>query len=88
MEIIREITLKSMENKIIRYFILKNCESAFIKYGIGIQEVCDGKFNEEKIENISSNKDFVLELIDYLCDHAIDTTHFRDIVEDFNLLKY
>ncbi len=83
MEMIREITLKSMNNKIVRYYILENCESGQNKYGIGILEIFNGITKEEKVENISGSKTFVLNLIDYLCDNAVDTAHLEDIVVDF-----
>lgn len=87
MKNLREVALKSMKNKSIRYFISKNEEGKDIKYGITILEICSGKKYEEKIENISNSESFVLNLIDFLYDNAIDTAHFKDIVEDFTLIN-
>ncbi len=52
-------------------------------YGIQIKEFYKDNYFEELIEDISSNKTFVYNLITYLYENGIDTVHFKDIVEDY-----
>ncbi len=52
-------------------------------YGIEVV-LTSSKVNERvKIENISNDKDVVLKLLTYLYENAVDTIHFKDIVEDY-----
>lgn len=81
-----EKNLSSMGGKIIRYNLCEVKYGSYIHYGIQIAEHIGKTHNKETLENISTNKDFVHELLLYLCENLIDTVHFKDIVEDY-LLK-
>lgn len=88
MQPIKEVILKSMGDKVIRYFLLvDHNDGGKTMYGICILEEINGTSLKEKIEGISENKDFVLELINYLSENVIDTAHFKDIVEDYNVFS-
>lgn len=86
METIKEIVLKSMNNKTVRYDILENRKNGKISYGIKIFENYNGNVQEEVAENISDNKETVLKLINYLSENVIDTAHFKDVIEDYEFL--
>lgn len=88
MQIIKEVKLKSMGNKIIQYKLLTNkTYENKIMYGIAVSEKSgDNIIFEEKIEDISNDKSFVLNLINYLSDNAVDTAHFKDVIEDCDVL--
>lgn len=83
MQIIKEIILKSMNNKTIRYGILESKENNDIKYGIGIYETYKGNTMNETFNDISDKKEVVINLINYLSENAVDTAHFKDIIEDY-----
>ena len=53
----------------------------------GIQIVTKSRSYEEKetIKDISQKEDFVKKIINYLYENAVDTTHFKDVVEDYIL---
>ncbi len=77
--------LKHSENKIITYGILETLEENKTHYGIYVSEEVNGIVREEAIESIFPNKNMILNLIDRLCENAIDIIHFKDIVEDYLL---
>lgn len=81
-----EKSISCMGNKIIRYSICKNLIGGTAHYGIQLSESSKNLNQEESIENISPNKDFVYDLIKYLYENVIDVTHFKDIVEDYILM--
>ena len=82
MQIIKKSILKSM-GKTICYGVLENNNNGKISYGIEISETYKNKTQNEKIENISDNKNTVIDLINYLSENVVDTAHFKDIVEDY-----
>lgn len=83
---IYEKSLPCMRNKVIRYNICENLNGDVINYGIEIAESSDGLSRKEIVEDISPDKDFVYNLITYLCENVVDVTHFKDIVEDYILM--
>ncbi len=83
METIKEIVLKSMDSKTVRYSVVKSNECGKLKYGIEVCESCKNGTLKETVDNISDSKKEVLNLIDYLSENVIDTAHFKDIVEDY-----
>ena len=83
MKIIKEIILKSMGNKTIRYNMLESKINGKTTYGIKIYEKYKERALEEAIEGISDSKEDVLNLINYLSENVVDTAHFKDIVEDY-----
>ncbi len=80
-----EKSLPIMNNKVIKYNICENKYSGQTHYGIQIIEEIGRKHNEEMIESISPNKNFVYGLLSYLCENTVDTVHFKDIVDDYIL---
>ena len=83
--VIKNIYQKSIPcmNKTIKYEMLETFYDDCICYGIQIKEFYKDNYFEELIEDISSNKAFVNNLITYLYENAVDTVHFKDIIEDY-----
>lgn len=78
-----EKSLPTAYGKVIKYNICESEYSGHTHYGIHIIEQIGEDQIEETIENISPNKNFVCDLLTYLCENLIDTVHFKDIVEDY-----
>lgn len=83
METIKKIVLKSMNNKMVSYSIIKNNKEGKTIYGIEIRENHKNYTLKETVEDISDNKKYVLNLVNYLSENVIDTAHFKDIVKDY-----
>ena len=77
--------LSYMDGKKIEYKITTcekdNCEQ------YGIQVITDAKdyHEEDTVNAISPDKNFVEEIITYLYQNSIDTIHFKDVLEDYIL---
>ena len=52
-------------------------------YGIEVVSFSEDKNEVEKIENVSYEKDKVMNIITLLYENAVDITHFKDVVEDY-----
>lgn len=74
---------KTLNQRVLEYSLCENESEDGKLYGI--QLASNSKNSNEKItiENISSKKDFVVNLINILHENCIDTIHFKDIVEDY-----
>lgn len=74
---------KTLNQRVLEYSLCENESENGKSYGI--QLVSNSRNSNEKIiiENISSKKDFVINLINILHENCIDTIHFKDIVEDY-----
>ncbi len=77
--------LSSMEGKKIDYKITTYEKDGCKQYGI--QVVTDAKdyHEEESVDMISPDKNFVEEIIKYLYQNSVDTIHFKDVLEDYIL---
>lgn len=77
--------LTSMEGKRIEYRIT-TCEKDGSEH-YGIQVITDAKDyrEDEAVDMISPDKNFVEEIITYLYQNSIDTVHFKDVLEDYIL---
>lgn len=51
-------------------------------YGIEVSSLCDHKETSEAIHNISTSKEKVMNIIQYLYENSIKTEVFRDIISD------
>ncbi len=80
---IYEKKLPIMNNKILKYNLCEGEEGNRTNYGIQLTEDTDKIHREEIIWDISSDKNFVNNLLMYLSENVIDTVHFRDIIEDY-----
>ena len=78
--------LSSMNGKKIEYKITTCEEDGCEQYGI--QVITDAKdyHEEETVNAISTDKEFVKEVITYLYQNSVDAVHFKDVLEDY-LLK-
>lgn len=77
--------LTSMEGKKIEYRITACEKDGCEQYGI--QVITDAKdyHEEETVDMISPDKDFVKEIITYLYQNSVDTVHFKDVLDDYIL---
>ena len=78
--------LSSMNGKKIEYKITTCEEDGCEQYGI--QVITDAKdyHEEETVNAISTDKEFVKEVLTYLYQNSVDAGHFKDVLEDY-LLK-
>lgn len=70
---------KFLGGRTLKYSILENCNNS---YGINLSVLSKNNTEEVYVENISNNKNFIINLISILYENAIDTIHFKDIIED------
>lgn len=78
-EKIYELKQSVFEERIINYYLCENDS----KYGIEIMIETKNENEISQISNISKNKNFVVTLIKHLYENAIDTIHFKDVVDDY-----
>ena len=71
------------EKRTINYNLCENTIENQLIYGIEIVSFSNDTKEIEKIENVSYEKDKVMKLITLLYENAVDTTHFKDVVEDY-----
>ncbi len=86
---IKNIYSLNQKNSLDRVMEYNLCESGDLNekyYGIQVKLISE-KINEEiKIEDISCDMNFVMNIIDYLYENAVDIVHCKDIIEDYMLL--
>lgn len=51
-------------------------------YGIHITSCNKGDFFEDMVMNISSDKNFVLDILKYFYENAVDIMNFKDVLND------
>lgn len=86
---IKKIYSLNQKNSLSRIIEYNLCESNDINkkfYGIQVKLISEAIKEEIKIEDISFNLDFVMNIINYLYENAVDTVHCKDIIEDYILL--
>ena len=69
-----------------RSIIYNLCESTVegkTVYGIEIIVNSNDKQESSKIENVSYDKNQVVNIITLLYENAVDISHFKDVVEDY-----
>ena len=71
------------EKRTINYNLCENTIENQVIYGIEIVSFSEDKKEVEKIENVSCEKDKVMNIITLLYENAVDITHFKDVVEDY-----
>lgn len=79
--------LTTLRKKTIEYSIFSEKFENKTSYGISVSEKCEHFSNYESIKNISSDFESVNKLAKCLAESAIDTSHFKDIVEDYIVLN-
>lgn len=77
--------LTSMEGKKIEYRITTGEKDGCEQYGIQVITDTKDYHEEEAVDMISPDKNFVKEIITYLYQNSIDTIHFKDVLEDYIL---
>ena len=75
------------EEKIVNYYLLYYEFKDEKFYGIRIISYQKDLVDEDAIEKISDDEEFVLELIKYLYENSIDTIFFRDVVKEMLVKK-
>lgn len=79
-----EKIFSSLEKTVFYNLIWTECEG---NKSFGIQIITKTKSYTEKeiIKDISLNENFVIKIINYLYENAVDTLHFKDVTEDYIL---
>ncbi len=77
---------KNSLGRVIEYNLYESGDISEKYYGIQVKLISDKVKEEIKIENISCDINFVMNIIDYLYENAVDTVHCKDIIEDYILL--
>ncbi|MBQ2672121.1 MAG: hypothetical protein IJG00_04890 [Clostridia bacterium] len=72
-------------NKTVFYNLVKTKSEGKDSFGIQIVTKLRNYEEKEIINDISRKEDFVKKIINYLYENAVDTTHFKDVVEDYIL---
>ena len=65
------------------YSLCKSKNKEESQYGIQLVMTSEKEKEEVMIQDISNNKNYVMNLITYLYENAIDTIHLKDVVEDY-----
>ena len=78
-EKIHELKQTIFGGRVIDYYLCENDNN----YGIEIMLKTKKENESLQIDNISTNKDIVVDLIKHLYENSIDTIHFKDIVDDY-----
>lgn len=82
---IYRLNQKNSLNRTIEYNLEENVRDNQILYGLEVKLI-SSKINEKvKIEDISNDVNFVMNIINYLYENAIDTVHCRDVIDDYIL---
>ncbi len=56
-------------------------------YGIQVFSICEDNETSESVQNISSSKEMVLDIIKYLYENSVKTENFKDIIFDMYKLS-
>lgn len=78
-----DLIQKSLNQRVLEYSLCENESEDGKSYGIQLASNSKNSSERITIENISSKKDFIINLINILYENSIDTIHFKDIVEDY-----
>ncbi len=76
-------TLTALNEKTIEYKIISEKFENKTCYGIQVSEKSEKFSNSESIKNISDSFELVKKIALCLFENSIDTSHFKDIVEDY-----
>ena len=76
-------TLTALNEKTIEYKIISEKFENKTCYGIQVSEKSEKFSNSESIKNISDSFELVKKIALCLFVNSIDTSHFKDIVEDY-----
>ena len=82
-EKIYELNQSFLGNRTLKYNLCENKGENGLYYGIQLVVSSQDNTEEVAIENISEDKQYVLNLITYLYENAIDTIHFKDVIIDY-----
>lgn len=80
---IHELNQTWLGRRTLKYNLCETENEEGLQYGIQLIVNSESQKEEIAIENISNNKQYVLDLITYLYENAIDTIHFRDVIIDY-----
>ena len=80
---IHELNQTWLGRRTLKYNLCETQSEDGLQYGIQLIVNSENQKEEIAIENISNNKQYVLDLITYLYENAIDTIHFRDVIIDY-----
>lgn len=72
-------------NKTVFYNLVKTKSEGEDSFGIQIVTKTENYEEKEIIKDISQKEDFVKKMIKYLYENAVDTTHFKDVIDDYIL---
>lgn len=78
-EKIHTLIQESLGGRVLEYNLYEDNRN----YGIELTLSSDSLNEKVKMDNISNDKEMVVELIDYLYENAVDTIHAKDVVEDY-----
>lgn len=70
------------KKKIVWYGICSRADRGTLSYGIQILSYSGGNFEREIVFDITSNKEFVKDLVKYLYENSADVISFKDIIND------
>ena len=72
----------TVERKI-TYNLCESTTEGKTVYGIEIVVISNDKQESSTIENVSCDKNQVINIITLLYENAVDISHFKDVVEDY-----
>ncbi len=71
------------EEEEVYYSLAQSNEVSGPVYGIEVSSVCNGKRECDRVESITSVKETVLDIIQYLYENSVKLEAFEDVVNDF-----
>jgi len=82
---IYKLNQKNFLNRTIEYNLEENKKDNQILYGLEVKLISDKITEKVKIEDISNDINFVMNIMNYLYENAVDTIHCKDVIEDYML---
>lgn len=76
--------LNGENDKIIRYSLCQSIKNNKVFYGIKVISVYNMESTVEVVKDISTDKEFVKNLIKYLSQNGVDDVCIRDVLKDLN----